>query len=218
MAGKFSQPIKMQQHHLDLKLIPPRLRQNAGFHKGYPCRKRWLIKSFNLVQNNPCFFERDDAFIRLGVLFGHVKPIKFWAIAFKLLELSQGRLFPTTWGQLLLDQEQGLDPFLCDPNSLYWLHYQLLKPPCYLPLWAWFFDQFNGIYFSKEELESRYLDEPATLQKTALNQELTCLIHSLTERPNASLEDDRTWQELRLLVKVEEENKKLFSSSAWVKS
>lgn len=57
----------------------------------------------------------------------------------------------TSFGQHLLG-DQGYDPCLEDPASLWLLYGLLLKPPCLATAWDIAFKQFPRLEFSSDEL------------------------------------------------------------------
>ncbi|MBD2077215.1 DUF4007 family protein [Phormidium sp. FACHB-592] len=65
---------------------------------------------------------------------------KHWAIAFKLLEpQGEGKYYNVSEFARKLLLDDGSDPYLEDPQSQWLLHWNLLREPCYLKTWQWFF-------------------------------------------------------------------------------
>ncbi|MEA5536670.1 DUF4007 family protein [Crocosphaera sp. XPORK-15E] len=92
--------------------------------------------------NTPGIFTDDYAPVRLGVGKNMVKAIRYWCNAFKVLENDQ----PSNFGQQLLTDE-GYDPFLENPASLWLLHWHLLKPTCEAAAWYYTFNEFRAVEF-----------------------------------------------------------------------
>ena len=79
---------------------------------------------------------REDATTLFGVGKNMVRSIRYWCTAFKVLVEMQEKSsrarenLATPFGAKLL-ADDGWDPYLEDPASLWLLHRYLLKPPCY---------------------------------------------------------------------------------------
>jgi hypothetical protein len=139
----------MQQIILDLNFSQPNVLPYFGKSTGNPCKYLWLIKSYRYAQNNPNFFNLPESPVRLGMTPNRLQCLLYWAKAFKILEAHGKLVYPTRMGNALLG-EGGSDPYLESVNSLWWLHFQLLQPPCHAPVWHWFFSRCNSSSFSQE--------------------------------------------------------------------
>ena len=106
-------------------------------HETFHPRYGWLKKGFDLATQYPGIFTDDHAPVRLGVGKNMVKAIRYWCNAFKVLENDQ----PSNFGQQLLSDD-GYDPFLENPASLWLLHWHLLKPTCEAAAWYYTFNEF----------------------------------------------------------------------------
>jgi hypothetical protein len=96
-------------------------------HETFPFRYPWLKKGFDAVREDPFVFLRDHAIITLGVGKNMVRSIRHWCLTAGVLAESRhggGALQPTELGTLLLADE-GLDPYLEDPATLWILHWQI---------------------------------------------------------------------------------------------
>ncbi|MCX5215670.1 DUF4007 family protein [Kitasatospora sp. NBC_00240] len=113
-------------------------------HGSYPPRQGWLLKVHEAVQADPGLFSRADATVVLGVGSSMVPSMKFWSRAFGLLEDAPrpagagGEQRPTRRGHWLL-AEDGADPYLELPSSLWLLHWWLLSGTCQVPTWFYLF-------------------------------------------------------------------------------
>ena len=58
---------------------------------------------------------------------------------------------PTRRGHAIFG-EQGWDPYMEDPGTLWLLHWLLLAPPSRLPVWWLAFNEFNAVEFSDTDL------------------------------------------------------------------
>ncbi len=112
-------------------------------HETFCPRYGWLKKGFDATLTDPEVFERPDAIERLGVGINMVHSMKFWCVVFHILESQKssgkhhlsGPMKPTELGIRLLSDE-GWDPFLEDPASLWLLHWQLFVPPNIATAWS----------------------------------------------------------------------------------
>ncbi len=126
-------------------------------HETFCPRYGWLKKGFDGVKADPRIFDSDEAIVSLGVGKNMVKSIRFWCTAFhligpKLPESGQdtinkdvpvsiaplrmsGQMAPTEFGRALLSNE-GWDPYLEDPASLWLLHWKLFSVPIAATAWS----------------------------------------------------------------------------------
>lgn len=137
----------------------PHLEQ-ASFsgHETFPFRYAWLKKAVDHVTRDAEIFVREDAMVKLGVGKNMVQSIKHWAKATGILEEkkeipnNRGRaLRVTKLGKELLGNN-GWDPYLEDPGTLWLLHWQLANAPTEATTWYWVFNQLNRIEFTRADL------------------------------------------------------------------
>lgn len=126
-------------------------------HETFPVRNGWLKKAFDAFSVEPDVFSRDDAAIILGVGKNMVKAIRYWALAFKIGQevfdktTKVKSIVPTQFGQNLLGDD-GWDPYLEDPASLWLLHWKLLRQPCSATMWSFAFNNFRHPEFTQDDL------------------------------------------------------------------
>ena len=84
-----------------------------------------------------------------------VRAIRFWGTAAKLIEeqsgFAAGAVRPTWFGLRLgyrLFGEEGWDPYMEEPATLWLLHWLLLASPCHLPVWWLAFNEFHAVEFN----------------------------------------------------------------------
>lgn len=118
----------------------------SGFfarHETFSPRYGWLKKGFDEVSKDPNVFDSPDDIERLGVGKNMVRSIRFWCVAFHLIEPEPtsgprrlaGPMRATRFGEALL-ADHGWDPFLEDPASLWLLHWQLYSMPISATTWS----------------------------------------------------------------------------------
>ena len=134
-------------------------------HETFPFRYPWLKKGFDAVREDAGVFSRDDAITTLGVGKNMVRSIRHWCLAAGVLAENRdagGALQPTELATLLLDDE-GLDPYLEDPATLWLLHWQIASNRLRATTWFWTFSHFNEPEFTREALGSALFKWTQTL-------------------------------------------------------
>jgi hypothetical protein len=194
---------------------PAELHVSFARHETFHPRYGWLKKGFDNAREDPSIFLRDDATTVLGVGKNMVRAIRYWCLAYKVLDERRSednfRLYdvcPTEFGEHLLDDD-GWDPYLEDPGSLWLLHWQLLRFPCRAPAWWAIFNSTRSPEVSDAALLAelrRFRDEHADwddVAESSLEKDVRCLLRmygSVTQGRDL-LEDsvDSPFAELELL-------------------
>jgi hypothetical protein len=158
-------------------------------HETFPLRYTWLPKAVQHVRNDSQLFAREDAMVRLGVGKNMVRSMRHWALATGVLKEdpnvvnNRGReLLVTTLGTKLFSEE-GWDPYLEDPATLWLLHAQLAMNPDGPTTWYWVFNHVPQPEFTKTEL-IRWLGALATergwsrVAASSLRRDVDCFIRS----------------------------------------
>lgn len=116
-------------------------------HDSFHCRQLWLKKGYDFVKQGESF-NSEDAVIKLGVGKNMVSSIRFWLRAFNIIDNKD---VPTDFGEQLLDDETGYDPFLEDEASLWLLHYHLVKNR-YASIYSLIYNEFRKekLFFNRE--------------------------------------------------------------------
>jgi hypothetical protein len=159
-------------------------------HETFHPRFGWIKKGFDAVARDPEIFSKDDAYIQLGVGKNMGRSIRYWCSAFKVIEsIEEGKQkpfsAPAEFGQKLLGDD-GWDPFLEDPASLWLLHWNLLKSPCQAAAWRFTFDSFRQMDFSAHDLRQELLNYRDGLglkvSDSSLDKDVSCLLRMYTEQ------------------------------------
>lgn len=152
-------------------------------HETFHPRFGWLKKGFDRASVDAEIFFREDAPVRLGVGKNMVRSIRYWCSAFKLLSDDQ----PTEFGQQLLGQN-GWDPYLEDPASLWLLHWKLLEAPNLATAWDVVFNDFRQVEFTTEDLFYRlceYRDREASrISESSLKKDVSCILRMYVVQPS----------------------------------
>ena len=191
--------------------VIPSFARHETFHPRYG----WLKKGFDAASTDPGVFLRDDAVRRLGLGKNMVRALRYWCAAYKILEEAPSpenpRLkfsYPTRFGESLLGQE-GWDPYLEDPASLWLLHWHLLKPPCLAAAWYVAFNHFRASDFADRDLVARlrqFCDDQVGWESVAdgsLEKDAKCILrmYSGATTGRGLIEDtvDSPFSELELI-------------------
>ena len=127
-------------------------------HETFPLRYPWLRKAVHIVEKEPRIFQDEDAMVRLGVGKNMVRAIRHWGTVCGVLEENpaivnnRGRVLrPTALGRALFAND-GWDPYLEDPATLWLLHYELASTPEHATTWYLVFSHIPQPEFTKAEL------------------------------------------------------------------
>jgi hypothetical protein len=138
--------------------MPHLERASFSGHETFPFRYTWLKKAVDHAARDPEIFGRDDAMVRLGVGKNMVHSIRHWALVAGVLEEcseisgNRGRALRVTKLGTALLGDDGWDPYLEDPGTLWLLHWQLTNTPEDATTWFWVFNQLNRFEFTREDL------------------------------------------------------------------
>ena len=91
-------------------------------HESFHCKSLWLKKGYDFLAEGYAF-NSPDAVVRLGVGKNMVSAIRFWMKAFGLTINDT----PTELARYIFAHDDGVDSFLEDINTLWLLHYSLVK-------------------------------------------------------------------------------------------
>jgi hypothetical protein len=165
-------------------------------HETFHPRYGWLRKAVRAAGANPACFLESDATVRLGVGKNMVRAIRYWGLAYGLLEETaipaRPRLMgakPTRLAEFLMGKD-ATDAYLENPTSLWLLHWQLLREGSMAPTWYMTFNRFPQREFSDGELTTWLqrelaLDGVADLALSSVEKDVSCLLR-MYGSPSAS--------------------------------
>jgi len=168
-------------------------------HETFHPRFGWIKKGFDAVAEDPEIFLQEDAHIRLGVGKNMALSIRYWCSAFKVIKqgstgenTSRGHI-TSKFGRLLLSEE-GWDPFLENPASLWLLHWNLLKAPCLATAWQYVFNEFRQVEFSSDDLMRElpaYRDGLGIrVSDSSLNKDVSCILRMYVEQQQRQVSEE----------------------------
>lgn len=195
----------MNQINLNLKHFKTPVNPVFANHETFHPRFGWLKKGFDAARKTPEIFLQDDAPVRLGVGKNMVRSIRYWCTAFKILDKNN---LLTEFGSNLLE-ENGWDPYLEDPASLWLLHWNLLKPTCEAAAWYYIFNIFRDLEFTRDDMLAGIKDYTNIFNKniaeSSLIKDVTCILRMYASQNlingNTPIEDsiDCPFTELNLI-------------------
>lgn len=191
-------------------------------HETFHPRYGWLRKGFIGASLGGDSFSQPTAPVVLGVGKNMVHAIRYWGLAFKVLketpDPNRPRLPQTVvspFGAALLSDD-GWDPYLEDPASLWLLHWMLLRPKCLIPSWWTAFNLFDRQVFEEEVLTGYIADAVAAVPDwpdivtASIKKDVNCLIRTYAPRRfgRAGLDDviDSPFREMHLIESVADDS------------
>jgi hypothetical protein len=126
-------------------------------HETFHPRLGWFRKAFLAAgRNQGDFFLAEDAPVRLGVGKNMVRSIRFWGTAAHLITEVPNPDRPripktaTTNVGVGLIGPDGLDPYMENAATWWWLHWLLLAPRSQLPVWWLILNEMNVVEFDDD--------------------------------------------------------------------
>ena len=125
-------------------------------HETFPFRYTWLKKAVDAVNDDSSIFTQESALSTLGVGKNMVNSIRHWGKLTEMIEAKneknvQEGFDVTEFARKLLSDE-GYDPYLEDPATLWLLHWKLCTNLVSAPTWYFAFNCLAQIEFTKEQL------------------------------------------------------------------
>lgn len=132
------------------------IRPSFSGHETFPLRHGWLEKAYHaVVKNEKNPFLEDSAIAEFGVGKNMVSAIKYWSLATGFLEVKNDQIHVSSYSKALI--EHARDPFLEDLDSIWKIHYELVKNPSNTSA-HWLFSYFNENVFDRNLVFSRITD------------------------------------------------------------
>lgn len=129
-------------------------------HETFPLRLLWLKKAHDAIAKNGLVrrtFQEQEAIARFGVGRNMALSMRHWAVAARMAEPIDAFHRPTPLARLILD-EDGLDPFLEKPATLWLLHATLAGAPAPCTTFYYAFNLLNQAEFDREGLNRALYD------------------------------------------------------------
>ena len=166
-------------------------------HQSFHIRRGWIYKGLNEVRNDEFVFSRKDIVHTdlLGIGSNMVTALKYWLEALKLVdkkkEGSKTLIVPSKIGELILEK----DPYLEEIETWQLLHYNLATNEEQATTWYWFFNEYKGNKFTKDNLFENlnsYIKQnyEKEVSERSLKDDINCLLNTYVERVVESPEDN----------------------------
>lgn len=166
-------------------------------HETFPLRYGWLKKAYDAVcetdptGDNRSIFLGEDAIARFGVGRNMVSSIRHWASAVGVINdrASVGQILPGELGELIFGAagDDGIDPYLENPSTLWLIHWQLCARPT-KTTWFWVFNHFPGTQFDRSQLVEGLTKMAAdrgwgTVSPATIKRDVECFVRSYVAHP-----------------------------------
>lgn len=173
-------------------------------HDTFPLRYGWLKKVFDAVRacelqgiDTKSVFSAQDAIARFGVGKNMVTAMRYWALAAGIIEAESLRLGPyktTKIGRALLNDE-GFDPWMEDPTSLWLLHWRFAATPERTSTWFWVFNHCPYGNFDRPLIEQSLVrwcedNDQKVAAPTTLKRDVDCFVSTYVEKPGPESRED----------------------------
>lgn len=179
-------------------------------HETFPMRYGWLKKSFDSLLkaeekglNAKDVFSADDATAEFGVGKNMVSSMRHWCNVTGILEENSLTDFAKE-----IFADDGFDPFLENPMTLWILHYALVTNP-QLVTYYWYFNINNSVNLDRKtlqnEIEAYCLKEGLTMpSSTTLKRDVECIVRLYMYRAGSNNDDavESPLTELSLIVPI----------------
>jgi len=170
-------------------------------HETFPMRYGWLKKAYDAVAEeehlaSAKIFTSDDAIARFGIGKNMVSSLRHWATVAGVLEnIEGGKVTTTELGKMLFD-DNGYDPFMESPTTL-WLIHWMFAGRTEKTTWHWAFSYFNPSQFDRDQLATNLLQFAkernwTRTSPTTIKRDVECFVRSyvaLSRSASASHEE-----------------------------
>lgn len=184
-------------------LNDPAVKTRFAGHETFPLRRLWLRKAYEAVQEDEKYnknntFDKDFGIVRFGVGKNMVAAIRHWAQIFRVIEESgdSGTYRVSRLGQLIFDDETGLDPYMESISTIWLLHWFVASDFERATTWFYAFNHLNAQTFDRDSLtESLGLLckrlERARSSTATLKRDVECFVRSYVAKAGAGAIDDQ---------------------------
>ena len=166
-------------------------------HQSFHIRRGWIYKGLNEVKNDNLVFSRKDIVHTdlLGIGSNMVTALKYCLDALKLVdkkrEGSKNLIVLSKIGELILEK----DPYLEEIETWQLLHYNLATNEEQATTWYWFFNEYKGNKFTRDNLFENlnsYIKQnyEKEVSERSLKDDINCLLNTYVERVVESPEDN----------------------------
>jgi len=183
--------------------FPAEMKPQFSGHETFPLRYGWLKKVYDAVRANESqhidtklVFSADEAIAQFGVGKNMVVSMRYWALATGTLAEVRAHLGPyeTTEVAARIFAEEGLDPWMEDPTTLWYLHWHLASTPERTSTWYWVFNHCPYATFDRplvvEHLGQICAERNLKVAKATLKRDVECFVRTYVERPGSGTKEE----------------------------
>ena len=166
---------------------------NFSGHETFTPRYGWLKKVYDKILSDggkvgSDFFDFPERISDFGVGKNMVKSMKYWAIYYGIIIKEKNAYTLSDFGNKLLSDINGYDPYLENEASLWLLHWIAAQKQEFATSLYFTFNEFSRTTFTKEELLSAILDYSSLASGRAATQgtikrDIDCLLATYTFTP-----------------------------------
>ena len=172
-------------------------------HETFYCKHFWLKKGYDYI-NKSSDFKSSNSVIELGVGKNMVASIAHWLKVYKIVNVHYEKgiqqIEISEFGKILLNNKDGLDPYIEDKGSTYLLHYMALKND-YASLYNIAFKDFRKTRISSEFTSTQLFDflcrklrkEELDFSEKSLKNDIKVFVRSYlvgSKKSSKTIEDD----------------------------
>jgi hypothetical protein len=194
-------------------LAEPGYKPQFSGHGTFPLRYGWLKKAFDAVhkkdnhEGNISIFANKEAIARFGVGKNMVESMRHWAVAADVIAPGDEKnsLKTTPFGQRLLNND-GWDPYLEHPSSLWLIHWNLcgsiketkgsikeVNGSTGKTTWYWVFSHYTNPVFERDNLAKALCKISAeagwkNVSPNTIKRDVECFVRTYAPRPIKSKE------------------------------
>ncbi|MEN7528916.1 DUF4007 family protein [Cupriavidus sp. DL-D2] len=178
---------------------PQDLKPIFSGHETFPLRQLWLRKAYDQVALHgisapKTVFSADDAIERFGVGKNMVAAIRHWGLACGVItEASAGEYSPGSIGRFLFGEE-GADPFLERPGSLWLVHWLLAGRAPRSATWFWVFNFIQNHIFTASHVAESILayaqDAGLRLSPTTIRRDVDVCLRCYSTPSERNITED----------------------------
>ena len=174
------------------------LKPSFSGHQTFPFRYTWLKKGYDVIKSNPDIFTFDDAPVELGVGKNMVQSIRYWCLTADIIEQSKKNsnrisgFGVTDFGKAIFD-ENGFDPFLDDPATLWLIHWKIAANINQATTWYWAFNINKKNQFVRKTFRDEMYDwvlrnkiSMRTASENTLDRDVNCFIRTYCHSRNTA--------------------------------
>ena len=187
-------------------LANPDFRAQFSGHETFPLRHLWLKKAYDEVSLQAggapkSLFSNPEAIVTFGVGKNMVSSIRHWALTCRVLVEDGDCYKATNLGDFLFSNEQGVDPFLEAPATLWLLHWLIAGSPERSTTWFYAFNHLTNQTFDHQAIAGAigdYCDQQNAghkrkvirASKVTIKRDVECFLRSYVPAQQVKFSDD----------------------------